>query len=135
MPSAIGLPIYFFNSYLSYSVICSFHKYLGGFPGGISGKEPVCQPRRPKRRGIDPWVGKIPGGGHGNPLQYSFLEDPKDRQAWLDTVHGVTKNRTQLKRFSTCTHTYHWFQSQWTKKLMRPGDWSPGTLHVWGERH
>ena len=31
-----------------------------GFPGGASGKEPTCQCRRPKRRGFDPWVGKIP---------------------------------------------------------------------------
>ena len=38
--------------------------------------------RRHKRRGFDPWVGKIPSGGHGNPLQYSCLEDPVDRQAW-----------------------------------------------------
>ena len=38
--------------------------------------------RRHKRRRFDPWVGKIPSGGHGNPLQYSCLEDPVDRQAW-----------------------------------------------------
>ena len=37
-----------------------------------------------------------PGGGHGNPLQYSYLENPMDR-AWRATVHGVEKNRTQLK--------------------------------------
>ena len=39
-----------------------------GFPGGSSGKEPTCQCRRRKRRGFDPWVEVMPGGGHGNPL-------------------------------------------------------------------
>ena len=41
--------------------------------------------------------------GHGNPLQYSRLENPMDREAWPATVHGVTKNRTRLKRLSTHT--------------------------------
>ena len=36
-------------------------------------------------------------GGHGNPLQYSCLENSMDRGAWRATVHGVTKSRTQLK--------------------------------------
>ena len=48
-------------------------------------------------------VGLISGLGrcleerHGNPLQYSCLENPTDREAWWATVHGVTKSRTQLK--------------------------------------
>ena len=37
-----------------------------------------------------------PGVGHGNPLQYSSLENPMDRGAWQVTVHGVVKSRTQL---------------------------------------
>ena len=37
-----------------------------------------------------------PGGEHGNPLQYSCLEDSMDRGAWRATVHGVAKNQTQL---------------------------------------
>ena len=40
---------------------------------------------------FDPWVGKIPEGGNGRPLQYSCLENPMDRGAWRATVHGVTK--------------------------------------------
>ena len=52
---------------------------MKGFPGGAGGKEPACQCRRRKRHGFDPWVGKIPGGGHGSPLQYSCLENPMDR--------------------------------------------------------
>ena len=42
----------------------------------------------------------FPGEGHGNPLQYSCLENPVDGGAWLATVHGVTKSRTRLKRLS-----------------------------------
>ena len=44
--------------------------------------------------GLIPGFGKSPGGGYGNPLQYSGLENPMDRGAWWATVHGVTKNWT-----------------------------------------
>ena len=40
--------------------------------------------------------GRSPGGGNGNPLQYSCLENPMDRGSWWTIVHGVTKTRTQL---------------------------------------
>ena len=43
------------------------------------------------------WLGRSPGGEPGNPLQYSFLENPMDRGAWLATVQRVTKSQTQLK--------------------------------------
>ena len=43
--------------------------------------------------------------GHGNPLQYSCLENPMDRGPWWATVHGVTKSGTQLKQLSTQTQT------------------------------
>ena len=42
----------------------------------------------------------VPGGGHGNPLQCSCLENPMDRGAWWAKVHGVTKSWTGLKRLS-----------------------------------
>ena len=41
-----------------------------------------------------PGLGQLPGGGHGNPLQYSCLENPMDREAWWVTVHRVTKSQT-----------------------------------------
>ena len=41
-----------------------------------------------------PGSGRSSGGGHGNPLQYFYLENPMDRGAWQDTVHGVTKSQT-----------------------------------------
>ena len=46
-------------------------------------------------------LGRSPGGGHGNPLQYSCLEDPTDRGAWWATVLGVSNSRTRLKQLST----------------------------------
>ena len=47
-----------------------------------------------------------PGGVHGNPLQYSCLENPMDRGAWQGTVHGVAKSQTLLKQLSTHPRTY-----------------------------
>ena len=50
--------------------------------------------------GLIPRSGRFPGGEHGNPLQYSCLENPMDREAWQATVHRVTESWTQLKRLS-----------------------------------
>ena len=44
---------------------------------------------------------RSPGGGNGNPLQYSCMKNPMDKGAWWSTVRGVAKRRTQLKRLST----------------------------------
>ena len=52
---------------------------------------------REKDHRFDPCFGTTPGGRHGNPFQYSCLENPMDRGAWWATVHGVTKSQTQLK--------------------------------------
>jgi hypothetical protein len=46
--------------------------------------------------GLIPGLGKSPGGGNGNPLQYSCLEDPMDRGAWWATVHGVRKSQARV---------------------------------------
>ena len=64
---------------------------LAFFPGGSAGREPTCQRRKPKRSGFDSWV-KSPGGGNGNPLQYSCLGNPMDRGAWQATVHGFAES-------------------------------------------
>ena len=48
-----------------------------------------------------PGSGRSPGGGHGNPLQSSCLENPMDRRAWWATVHRVSQSWTQLKWLST----------------------------------
>ena len=52
--------------------------------------------------GLIPGLGRAPGGGNGNSLQYSFLENPMDRGAWQPTVHGAANRWAQLKQLSTC---------------------------------
>ena len=51
--------------------------------------------------GLISGLGRFPGGGHGNPLHYSCLENPMDREAWWATVHRIVKSQTQLKQLST----------------------------------
>ena len=48
-----------------------------------------------------PWLGRFPGGGNGNLLQYSCQENPMDRGAWWATVHEIVKSWTRLKRLNT----------------------------------
>ena len=55
--------------------------------------------------GSIPGSGRFPGGGHGNPVQYSCLGNSMDRGAWQATEHGVTNSLTQLKQLSM-HHTY-----------------------------
>ena len=73
--------------------------YLG-FPGGLDGKEYICSAGD---EGLIHGSGRSPGEGNGYSLQYSYLENSMDREAWWVTVHGVAKSRTRLKRLSTHT--------------------------------
>ena len=54
--------------------------------------------------GLIPGSGRSPGGGHGNPLQYSCLENSIDKGAWWAIVHRVAKSQAYLKRLSTHAH-------------------------------
>ena len=63
-------------------------------------------------------LGRSPGEGNGNPLQYSCLENPMNGGAWWAVVHGVAKSRTQLSDFTfiftsfkRCYKLYSWFES------------------------
>ena len=60
----------------------------------LSSKESVCNAGDLEDSGSIPGLGRYPGRGHGNPLQYSCLENPMDRGDWPATVNGVTKRRT-----------------------------------------
>ena len=62
-------------------------------------KNPPASAGDVRDAGSIPESGSSPGGGHGNPLQCSRLENPMDRGAWQATVRGVTKSRTQLSNF------------------------------------
>ena len=71
--------------------------------GGSDGKESACTSGDP---GLIPGSGRSPGAGHGNPLQYSWLENSMDRGALWATVHRIMKGLTQVKRVSM--HTSSW---------------------------
>ena len=75
-----------------------------GFLGGLMVKNPpAMQEELLEDRGLSPWSGRSSGRGHGNPLQYSCLENPMDSGACWTTVHRVTKSWTQLKLLSMHT--------------------------------
>ena len=82
-----------------------------------------------------PGLGRSPGGGHGNPLQYSCLESPMDRGAWWPTVRKIAKSRTRLKQL-TRAHTTAlstWADTQqrkpayskWQMKLLKQNESLP----------
>ena len=54
-------------------------------------KDPLADAGNVRNTGLIPGWGRSPGGGHGNPLQYSCLENPMGRGAWQATVHGVAR--------------------------------------------
>ena len=66
---------------------------LAGFPGGSECKVYACNARD---LGLIPGLGRSPGEGNDNPLQYCCLDNPMDRGAWWVTVHGVAKSWTRL---------------------------------------
>ena len=67
-----------------------------GLPGALAlvMEKPSANAGDIKDAGSIPRSGRCSGGGHGNPLQYSCLENPRDRGAWQATVHRVTKSQT-----------------------------------------
>ena len=72
---------------------------LMGCPGGAVVKSPPAGDP-----GLIPGSGRSPGGGNGNPLQYSCLENSMDRGGWRAVVHGVTKSQSQLSNWKTTKH-------------------------------
>ena len=71
-----------------------------GFPGGLVVKNLPANAGDVRDAVSTPGLGRSPGGGHGNSLQYSCLENPMDRVAWQAVVHSFTKSWTRLKRLS-----------------------------------
>ena len=62
-----------------------------GFPSGLDGEESTCNV---ENLGLNPELGRSTGGEHGNPLQYSRMENHMDKGAWRATVHRVAKSQT-----------------------------------------
>ena len=62
-----------------------------GFPGGVVVKNPPANAGDTGDAGSIPGSGRAPGGGNGNPLQYSWLKNPMDRRAWWATVHVIAR--------------------------------------------
>ena len=74
-------------------------------------KNPPANAEDIRNAGLISGSGRSPGEEHGNPLQYSCLENPMERRTWQATVQGVTKSQTRLKRFSVhsflaCVHVF-----------------------------
>ena len=86
---------------MSDNLSVQMNKLLGGFrgmlsfPGGASGKEPACQPRRHKRRRFDPWVGKIPWRRAWQPTAWSVLawKTPWTEEHWGLQSTGMQRVR------------------------------------------
>ena len=76
---------------------------FGDFPGGSEGKVSACDAGDP---GLSPGLGRSPGEGNGNTLQYSCLKNPMDRGAWEATVHGAPKSQTRLSNFTFFLSTF-----------------------------
>ena len=95
--------VYCFLSFSHFEII--YTHYSISFPGGSNGNESDCN-----AGGLSsiPGLGRYPGGGHDNPLQYSYLENSMDRGAWGPTVYGVTKSWTRLSYWA---HTNALFYS------------------------
>ena len=68
--------------------------YSGLFPGGTVVKNPPAHGGDTRDAGLSPGLGRSPGVGKGNPLQYASLKNSTDRGAWQATVHGVKKSQT-----------------------------------------
>ena len=91
-----------------YNINCSVTCTYGASQVVLVVKNSRAKEREARDVGSIPGSGTSPEGGHGNPLQYSCLENPINRGAWQATVHRVTKSQTQLKQLGmhTCTHMY-----------------------------
>ena len=102
--------------------------------------------------GLTAGFGRSPGGGHGNLLRCSCLENPRHRAAWRGRVHRVTKSQTQLKQFRMHTRTYTGGTSgkepacqyrrcercgfnPWVGKIPWRRAWQPTPVFLPGESH
>ena len=96
------------NSFALYFIVALIGKTLmtqGRFSGGSVVKNP---PTNAQDTGWIPRSGRSPGEGNGNPLQYSYLGNPKERGAWQATIHGITKEWDTTHRLNNNSDTTCW---------------------------
>ena len=91
--------------------------YTGASQVALVVKNPPASGGDIRDTGSIPGLGRSPGGGHGNPLQYSCLENSMDRGAWQAMVHKSAKCQTRLKRLSM--HTFVW-KITWVLRVRAP---------------
>ena len=103
----IWLSIFYLTS-IKFCYYSRLHINFGDFPGDTRGKELACQCRKLRDVGLIPRSGRSPGKGHGNPLKYSCLENPKDRRSWQAKVHRVAQSWTWLKQLHTHSTNKSW---------------------------
>ena len=93
-------------------------------------------PANAEDEGSIPGSGRFPGGGHGNPLQYSCLENPMDGGAWKAAVHGVAESWTRLSDFTFIFHFHALEKEMATHSSVLawriPGTGEPGRLPSMG---
>ena len=96
-----------------------------GLPGGSAVKNP---PANAGDMGLIPGLRRFPGGGNGNPLQYTCLENPMDRGAWWVTVHGGHKESAMTEHICTSVLTI-WVKSKLGQKVNSRGGLKEGRDH------
>ena len=79
-----------------------------GLPGGTSGKELACQCKTHRDLDYIPWLGRSPGGGHGNPLQYSCLENPRGQRCLAGHSSWGCKESDTAEQLSTAQQLPHY---------------------------
>ena len=106
---------------------------MGSSEGSVV-KNPPANASDLRDASLIPGLGKSPGEGNGNPLQYSCLENSTDREAWRATVHGATKSRTRLSDFHSLNARRPGF-SPWVRKIPWRREWQPTPVFLPGEFH
>ena len=109
-------------------IACHSTKALG-FPCGTSDKELFANAGDLRDMGLIPGSGRSPGGGHGNPLQYSLLENLLDRGVWWATVHRVMTSGTHMHatkasdpNANICQVIFIWNVEKWLLSTRVPLD-------------
>ena len=99
-------------------------------PQWLSSKHSACNVEAPGDKGSIPGMGSSLGERHGNPFQYSCLENPMDGGAWWAAVYGKTKSRTRLKQLNN-----NWSQT-YTRSVAQLDMHPTGmSVHLSAQRH